>query len=207
MNIVVHSQTAVKHLHKKWHTTISDSHLTHIAFSCSFFSCYSPPLKNLHLSLHCLQIWSQKMNQPGSEITSSVWRLFSTQIKSSVSLPCVLANSLTDTTERAGLERNEWANAEWSLTWARSPPGVCMLSRCYLLLMLLLLCTQGLPTAHTLQNLRGQHSGKCVIWVSTTALHLLKRWMCNGEGSNSNSSPKSCCCWFLSDSFLVPFFF
>lgn len=167
MNIVVHSQTAVKHLHKKWHTTTSGSHLTHTAFRCSFFSCYSPPLKNLHLSLHCLQIWSQKVNQPGLEITSSVWRLFSTQIKSSVSSLCVLANSLTDTTERARLERNEWVNAEWSLIWARPPPEVCMPCRCsFLLMLLLLLCTQGLPIAYTLQNLRGQHSGKCTLNMS-----------------------------------------
>lgn len=165
MNFMVHSQTAVKHVHKKWHTTISGSHLTHIAFSCSFFSCYSSPLKNPHLLLHHLLIWGQKVNQPGLAITSSVSRWFSTQIKSSVCSLCILTNSLTDTTGRAGLERNEWANAEWSLTWARLPPEVCMLSRCYFLLMLLL-CIQGLPIAHTLQNLRGQHSGKCTLNMS-----------------------------------------
>lgn len=163
MNIVVHSQTAVKHVHKKWHTTISGSRLTHIAFSCSFFSCYSSPPKNRHLLLHHL-IWGQKVNQPGLEITSSVWRLFSTQIKFSVSSLCALTNSLTDTTKRAGLERNEWANAEWSLTWARPPPEVCMPSRCYFLFMLLHI--QGLPTAHILQNLRGQRSGKCTLNMS-----------------------------------------
>lgn len=196
MNIMVHSQTAVKHLHKKWHTIISGRHLTHIAFS---FSCYFPPLKKPHLLLRCLQIWSQKVNQPGLETTSSVRRLFSTQIKSSVSLLCVLTNSLTDTNERAGLERN----AEWSLTWARPPPEVCMPRRCCLLLMLLLLCIERLPIAHTLQNLRGQHSK----YEYQQLLYICWRAECNREGSRSSDSPKSCCCWFLSDSSLVPVFF
>lgn len=161
MNIVVHSQTAVKHIHEKWHTTILGSHFTHIAFSCNFFSCYSSALKNPHLLLHQLLMWGKKVNQPGLEITSSVWRfVFNTNQVFSLFF-CVLTNSLTDATERAGLKRNEWANAEWSPTWARPPPEVCMRSRCYLLLMLLLLCTQGLPIAHTLQNLCGQHSSKC----------------------------------------------
>lgn len=122
--------------------------------------------------------WTKKVNQPGLEITSSVWEVvFNTnQVSSPVHCGSWQMCLSTGTTERAVLERNERPNAEWSPAWATLPPKMCMPPRCYRLLMLLLLCTQGLPIAHTLQNLFWQCSGICTLNTEKQQLLCIYLW-------------------------------
>lgn len=86
-SLSINKQTAVKHVQEDWQTVISGSHLTHVSSSSASFPGYSLPLRIIPL-FHQFLSWGQKVNQPGLEITLSVWEVVCNTAQVSSPVPC-----------------------------------------------------------------------------------------------------------------------